>query len=99
MIDRGPAEKKPFFSRRFELTNFSRKIYLKVVLLTCNQSLRPLYFLTFIILTIRYRRGRAYNEEMGVYLPLLVKNGQNIAKTDFRGPKIPPRGASSTLNM
>ena len=34
IIDRGPEKKKSIFSRRFGLTNVSRKVYLKVVLLT-----------------------------------------------------------------
>ena len=29
----------------------------------------------------------------------VARKGQNTPKSDFRGPKIPPRGASSTWNM
>ena len=29
----------------------------------------------------------------------IARKGQNTPKYDFRGPKIPPRGASSTWNM
>ena len=66
------------------------EIYLKVALLTWNFGSRPeIDFKTTLFSNFYHfnqpllTRGPLYNDEKGVYLPLLTQNGRNVAISVF----------------